>query len=406
MPSTPSTTAADPEADAAREAQVPRKPSRRALIIGSLVVGTIIALLLLVAAEITLRFFRAAPKPGSTVLAGELGWDRFPATDPMHEATASLPVPPLRILCIGDSFTHNTAWTRLLITELNRRGIAACGWEAGVEGYGQVQESMKLERLLPELDPDLVVLLFYGWNDPRDNFPAPGIVYNTDMLGRPYLAPDGRIEAPSSLGMSIRDSELFRHLLEKWWFKKTLDRTRRAMRDSGPDPLAADDRRFVAIYSDPKTWMPFYMPSRQSSPYVTGAWLATARALERIERLCAAHGCDLVVAGVDAPFTIDMDVFEEHVAKDPAYRADDFDPGLPVARFEQAARALRLEPVQVVPALRALSRERGTKLYDGDKGNLTGHFLLEPQEVMARTLADAIEARLRQRGAVPPAPAR
>ncbi|MBM4113402.1 MAG: SGNH/GDSL hydrolase family protein [Phycisphaerae bacterium] len=372
-----------------------KKPSKRALIIGSLVVGTVLAILLLGAAEIVLRMFRAAPKPGSKVLSNELGWDRFPATDPPIEATASSPTPPIRLLCIGDSFTHNTAWTRLLVEELNRRGIAVTGWEAGVEGYGQVQEAMKLEKLLPELRPDIVVLLFFGWNDPRDNFPAPAITYNEHTMGRPYLAQDERVEPPSRLGMEIRDSELFRALLERWWFRRTLDRTRRAMRESGPDPLAANDDRHVAIYTDPKTWMPLYMPSKASSTYVEGAWRETKRALEWIRSQCAERKVDLVVAAVDAPFTIDRDVFDEHVAKDPMYRADDFDVDLPVKRFETLAESLGIASVSLVPAIRQLSRERGTKLYDGDPGNLTGHFLMEPQQVMASTLADAIEARVR-----------
>lgn len=375
---------------------VRKKPSRTALIIGSLVFGTLLCVLMLALAEVTMRFFRAPPRPGSMVLSEVLGWDRFPETDPQIEATATSPLPPIRILCMGDSFTHNTAWTRLLIAELNRRGIAATGWEAGVSGYGQVQEAMKLSTLLPKLMPDFTVLLFYGWNDPRDNFPAPGIVYNTDMLGRPFLAEDGSVEGPSSFGMAVRDSELFRRLLELWWFKKTLDKTRRAMRDSGgPDALASEGRRLTAIYSDPKTWMPLYMPSRRESPYVAGAWRETERAMRWIQKVCADNGCELVVAGIDAPFTIDRDVFDEHVAKDPMYRPDDFDPELPVHRFEALAKSLGMEPVPLVPAIQALSRERGTKLYDGDAGNLTGHFLMEAQEVMARKLADAIEARVR-----------
>lgn len=350
---------------------------------------------------------RPGPKVGSLILDRELGWDRYPPTDPQVAATASSPDPPLRLLCMGDSFTHNTAWSRMLIDELNRRGIAVTGWEAGVSGYGQVQQALKLERILPELRPDLTVLLFYGWNDPRDNCPTPAIIYNPDMLDRPFLAESGAIEGPSRAGMALRDSELYRRLLEGPLFARSLDRTWRAMRLTGADPIAKADRRLVALYSDPKTWMPFYMPSQQGGAYVSRAWRDTERAMARIVEACAAHGSDLVVVGVDAPFTIDRDVFDAHVVTDPLYAPDDFDTGLPLARFSALAESLRVPEVRVAPALAEFARRSGGKIYDGDPGNLAGHFLREPQEVMVKLIADAIEVRLREKGerATPSAPA-
>ena len=124
------------------------KPSRRSLIIATIVVSIILVVVPLVTAEGVMRLVRPAPPRGSLVLDDELGWDRTPSVDNPIPATAPTApgAQPLRILFMGDSFTHNTAWSRLTIEELNRRGIAAMGWEAGVEGYGQVQEWMKLAR--------------------------------------------------------------------------------------------------------------------------------------------------------------------------------------------------------------------------------------------------------------------
>src|SRR6516165_3145539 len=135
------------------------KPSRRSLIIATIVVSIILVVVPLVTAEVVMRLVRPAPRYGSCcVFDDELGWDRTPSVENPIPATAPTApgAQPLRILFMGDSFTHNTAWSRLTIEELNRRGIAAMGWEAGVEGYGQVQEWMKLARLLPTLKPDLV----------------------------------------------------------------------------------------------------------------------------------------------------------------------------------------------------------------------------------------------------------
>lgn len=375
-----------------------RRPSRAALILGTVVVSVIMVVMLLAVTEVVLRWMRPPPRVGSLVLDPTLGWDRFPPTDPQVAATATSPSPPLRVLCMGDSFTHNTAWSRMLIEELNRRGLATTGWEAGVSGFGQVQQSMKLERLLPELQPDLTVLLFYGWNDPRDNTATPSIIYNQNMLDRPFLAADGSIEPPSAWGMTVRDAELYRRLLEGPIFSRRLQRTWRAMSQAGADPIAADGQRLIALYSDAKTWMPLYMPSAQHGAYMTRAWEETERAMRRIDQVCRDHGSALIVAGVDAPFTIDRDVFEEHVAKDPLYRADDFDPGLPLARFARINAALGISEVTVAPALAEFARAKGGKIYDGGPGNLAGHFEREPQEVMVRLLADSIEAWWRASG--------
>lgn len=389
-----------PTAQAHGDATTPRA-SRKALVIGMIVVSLGLVALCLGLTEVAFRLMRPGPRVGSLVLDQELGWDRFPQTDPQIAATAPTPQPPLRVLCIGDSFTHNTAWSRMLIEELNRRGIAVTGWEAGVSGYGQVQEAMKLEKLLPELKPDLTVLLFYAWNDPRDNCAAPAIVYNPDMLGRPFMRPDGSIDDTWMRGMTVRDSELYRRLLEAPLFRRSLKQSSRAMREGGVDAIAAEDQRLLTIYSEPATWMPLYMRSAQNGPYLSLAWRDTERALRRIAELCAAGKSELIVVGIDAPFTIDRDVFEKHVVTDPRYNADDVDLALPLSRFSSLAQSLGLREVTVATALAEFARVKGGKIYDGEPGNLTGHLLREPQEVMARLIADAVEARWKETHRLP-----
>jgi hypothetical protein len=380
------------------------KPSRRSLIIATIVVSIILVVVLLVTAEGVMRLVRPAPTRGSLVLDDELGWDRTPSVENPIPATAPTApgAQPLRILFMGDSFTHSTPWPRLTIEELNRRGIAAMGWEAGVQGYGQVQESMKLARLLPTLKPDLVIVLFYAWNDPRDNFPAPGIAYNPDMLERPYLEPNGRVTALDTFGMKIRGAELFRRTaLESWWWKRHMKASRSAMRDRGADGPAAANDRVITNYTDPLTWMPLYQPSAQEGAYMRGAWDATKRAFLRMKNLCEENGCLLLAVGIDAPFTIDRDVFDADVKSDARYRAEDFDTALPLRRFAETVRGVGIEPVLPAPALEAYAREIGGKIYSS--GGLSAHLIGEgsaasgkdgtphPQKVLAREVADAIE---------------
>jgi len=371
------------------------RPSRRALVAGTVVVSLVLVLLLLGATEVVLRMTRSEPTEGSLVLSERLGWDRWPGVE--RPIPASAPTEPgkepLRILFMGDSFTHNTAWSRLTIEALNEMGVPATGWEAGVSGYGQVQESMKLESLLPEMKPDIVVLLFYGWNDPRDNFAMPGIVYNPDMLDRPFIEADGSITPPNIAAMRLRQAELFRRTaLEGWWFGRHLKASRRAMRDGGADAPAAAGRRLLTIYSDPLTWMPLYMPSMQEGAYMRGAWQATAKAFARVKQVCQDSHCTLIVVGIDAPFTIDHDVFKAHIATDPRFRAEDFDPGLPLRRFAEVVRSMGLEPVLPARALAEYAAKVGRKIYDPPDGNLTGHLLPDAQEVLALEVAKSIAA--------------
>ena len=67
----------------------------------------------------------------------------------------------------------------------------------GVSGYGTTQALLKLEATHRAIKPRAIVLLFFAWNDLRDNFPYPEIYYGPQRTTRPYLivTPDG----PSSL---------------------------------------------------------------------------------------------------------------------------------------------------------------------------------------------------------------
>ena len=383
---------------------------RRLLVVATAAVSALMVLVLLVAGlavtEVILRAMKAPPKPGSLVLHPSLGWDRTPPWEkPIPATAAAAPgAKPLTILFIGDSFTHNTAWSRLTVEALNARGIAATGWEAGVSGYGQVQEWMKLRMLLPELNPDLVVLLFYGWNDPRDNCPVPGIIYTPEMMGRPYLAAGSDLVAePAGFWMDVRGLEVYHQFFEGWWYRRVMSSSRRAMKAGGADAVAQRGTPELTIYTDPLTWMPLYQPSQQAGAYVSRAWEETRRAIGLVVQACRTQGCGLVVAGIDSPLTIDRDVFDAHVATSALYRADDFDTGLPLRRFAEACAAAGVTPVLPAPALARYAAKVNRKIYDGNPGDLSGHLLPDAQEVLAAEVADGIQAWLRTRAA-PAAP--
>ena len=53
-------------------------------------------------------------------------------------------------------------------------------------GYGTIQSLQKLKKRIYQHKPKFVVLLFYAWNDIRDNLNTPGIYYSPEMQKRPY----------------------------------------------------------------------------------------------------------------------------------------------------------------------------------------------------------------------------
>jgi len=85
-----------------------------------------------------------------------------------------------RILALGDSFTwgwgvsQGEEWIRVVERELNEeRGEGSVEtWNGAVNGYGTANELALLERVGPDLQPDLVLLGFFA-NDMTDNLLGP-----------------------------------------------------------------------------------------------------------------------------------------------------------------------------------------------------------------------------------------
>lgn len=76
-----------------------------------------------------------------------------------------------RIIVLGDSFVSNISVEKeAVFTEVLEQSLAGVEvLNLGVNGYGQVQELLLLERVLGELSPDLVLVNLYVRNDFDDN---------------------------------------------------------------------------------------------------------------------------------------------------------------------------------------------------------------------------------------------
>lgn len=94
-----------------------------------------------------------------------------------------------KVLVIGDSFVSNLSvpdnavFTEVLESKYDSTLII----NAGVNGYGQVQELLLLETLIPKIDPDLIILQIYLRNDFVDNldgkwtYPRPRLEESEDL---------------------------------------------------------------------------------------------------------------------------------------------------------------------------------------------------------------------------------
>jgi hypothetical protein len=126
------------------------------------------------------------------------------------------------LLFLGDSFVWGVdAESGERFTDLLRERISNYSTaNAGVSGYGTDQEYLLLQRIWPDIRPDVVVLIFCTDNDRVDN--RTNIRY--DGYRKPYFVPsaasglvlDGQ-PVPYSLQVYIRENWLVRHL----WLART-----------------------------------------------------------------------------------------------------------------------------------------------------------------------------------------
>ena len=90
-----------------------------------------------------------------------------------------------RVVILGDSFVSNIAveqedvFTQLMETQLPHTEV----WNLGVNGYGQVQEYLLLEKWFDRVKPDVVVVVIYVRNDFQDNLDDENWTY-----GRPFVS--------------------------------------------------------------------------------------------------------------------------------------------------------------------------------------------------------------------------
>jgi hypothetical protein len=317
-----------------------------------------------------------------------LGWDSQPAVAELENRGS-----PRKVYFLGDSFTQDRTWPARTQRHAAEAGVFFDGYVLGVSGYGTTQSLLKLERDFDRHRPELVLLLFFAWNDLRDNVASPAIFYSPTTRTRPYLvaSSDGiRLEPAADLSPAtwlLYHTEISRRAL-----LKLLMRAGDAAARVDVDGMARWNLPFAVNYTERATWEPFYRPG-PSGDYVAEAYRVTAEAFRRMHQLLRTRGAKLGVIGIDNPFVVDDDVAEQWVRRDIVFDADQ-----PLRRMAEILAREGIPFVSATPALRAERARLNKKMYNPPAGELSGHLEPEGEAVVAR-LAAAMAVELLAGGA-------
>jgi hypothetical protein len=238
-----------------------------------------------------------------------------------------------------------------------------------------------------------VVVLFFAWNDLRDNYPYPGIFYGPQRVSRPYLlvSDSGVTVSPanrtSSIGAPFLRSEIYLRV-----FKRVSLRVDKEIVRRWPDLPSSLGWNAEIYYEDPISWHPFYQASRADSPYVKGAYAATMAAFTGIRDLAARSRAPLLVIGIDSAFTVDKEVADQFIAPFP-----DLDPSLPLSRVARLLGQEGIAFINAQPELEALGEQTGQPVYNGPVGGMgiAGHLQPDADRLIGRIAARWLAEHLR-----------
>jgi len=364
--------------------------------------GTLALALAWGAAEAFFRFGYPPTYVPDTGLApdGYLGWNSVPAVTPLplnsaphkgapYDRQSGAPGIPA-VAFVGDSFTDRKPWPDEAQRLLTDRGIAVDGFNLGVSGYGTTQEFLKLEQHFKDLTPQAVVVLFFAWNDLRDNYPYPELFYGPQRASRPYfLVSHGDVALAPVRWSSWLQSRLLQSEVYLRVVNPSLRKVDAAIVRRWSDLPSSLGWRAKVYYEEDAGWHPFYRNDQADTAYVRGAYETTLAAFRKMRDLARSNGARLLVIGIDNAFTVDADVQGHFITPHP-----ELDMSLPLKRIGSLLEAEGIDFIDVQPELVQLGRETGKPVYDGPRDGLAGHLQPEGYQVIGSIAARWLAERL------------
>ena len=132
------------------------------------------------------------------------------------------------------------------------------------------------------MNPDLVILLVYAWNDMRDNYTTcQGLCIPQETELRPYLDKNNQIEGIIFLTqkkIGLGNLEIYNEyiVLSKLRINKLFTKI------SGIDQISKKGIKINLDYVNEESWIPFYLKEKENSHYVKSSWEATESILKKL----------------------------------------------------------------------------------------------------------------------------
>jgi hypothetical protein len=375
-----------------------------------LLAATTLAVLFLAAETVTRRFFPVENVGTVFRFDPELGWsldpgsrvhvvDRGRGVDYRvrvnslgmreHEVAEPQPGRP-RILHIGDSVAFGAgvdAQWRCSDFMARALGGTAEVLNTAVPGFGTDQEFLLLQRIAPQLQPDIVLLDFFMINDVINNglehlflgtAPKPRFAVEGDslVLASPVRRPETPPVRRATYGL--------RNLLQQSHFLVMLVRSLKSVAGAEAPTSDAFPLGFGRNTGGPPVthWSVF------ESPYDAGmenAWRTTEAILLRVKQYCDRIGAELIVFVF--PLIEADDDWRQWLLEGAGVPPDGLDFHAPFARLERVCGGYGIDYVYPLAEFRDAARRRKLFLERDGHPNAYGHALA------ARVLLDHLRAR-------------
>ena len=190
-----------------------------------------------------------------------------------------------RILVLGDSFTmgwgveQDEVFTEVLEKDFEKDESLDCGVEvlnAGVYGYGTVEELLYLEKKGLQLKPDLVLLTFFIGNDIFENFDA----------YRKFFDREG-VKYPTKKSFAVSMVKFIRKYSRCNSFLMTRFRNMKTFRK------LYNKQTILFDAGEPRDEIELYDKTRQDS--ISDYWEITRETILKMKRICDKNGINMMI---------------------------------------------------------------------------------------------------------------
>ncbi len=296
---------------------------------------TFVLLILFIGTEIILRVFFPIPtyaeKPYSYQLDPELGYKLLPYVKyEVQQPESSVIVETNKygfrdkdysmneidntdflILGLGDSFTfgayveENETFLNILEEELNKQNVNSIVVNAGLGGYGIIQEHRVAKKYVPIFKPDIVVLNYFIGNDIRDD-------HNFNKSDEWFLVDGYLVASESRRNIFYKINKNLNHLYIYKYIKRILSGNPIAYKIVG---LIRKNKRLTIDYDQ---------FTKEYSPEMNEDWLRTRNELEQLNNYLKSKNIIFVIVIIPSQPQINEDV-QKLVALSSNMELDDFD---------------------------------------------------------------------------------